>query len=104
MMHTVAAVQSWVFSAFLVAVFVFSLLALIDSLRYRNEVYAAAGKKSRTMWALITGGAALVSFMAMPPMRLMPMFLTIAALVAAAVYFVDVRKAVRSVDPRFRDR
>ncbi|GAA2011984.1 DUF2516 family protein [Brevibacterium samyangense] len=104
MMSTLASVQSLVLTVLMIAIFVFSVVAFIDSLRYSGEVYRAADKKSKGLWCGILGAAALVSFVGMPPMNAMPMFLSLLAVVAAAVYFVDVRKALRSVDPRYRNR
>ncbi|MYM19501.1 DUF2516 family protein [Brevibacterium sp. 5221] len=96
--------QSYLFIAITVGVFLLELVALIDALRYSGEAYRAAGKLTKGGWCGILGGAAVVGFLAMPPLSIMPMFVSILGFVAAAVYFLDVRKAVRSIDPKFRGR
>jgi ABC-type multidrug transport system permease subunit len=45
-----------------------------------------------------------VSFLGLPPLNAMPMFITILAFVATAVYWLDARPALRRVDPRRRGR
>lgn len=99
-----ANVQSFVWLALTVAAFALQLFAFIDSLRYSNEVYQAAGKQTKTFWVAILGVAALLGFIQLPPLGMRIMLLSLLGFVAAAVYLVDVRKALRSVDPRYRGR
>lgn len=101
-MQALGSLQSIIFLAVITAIFVFSLVALVSSLLYTDEMYRAADKRTKKFWTLLLGGAALVSFLGMPPLHAMPMFITILALVAAAVYWVDTRPALRRVDPRRR--
>lgn len=96
--------QSFIFLLLTVAAFVFQLFAFIDSLRYSQEVYDAAGKRSRVFWSAILGIAAALAFIALPPMHIRIPFVTLLGIVAAGVYFADVRKALRAVDPRYRGR
>lgn len=103
-MALIGSVQSLVFLVITVAVFVLEVVALLDSLRYSGEAYRAAGKLTKPAWCGILAAAAVIGFLAMPPMHFMPMFISILGFVAAAVYFLDVRRAVRSVDPKFRGR
>lgn len=103
-MAYLANAQTFVFFAITIAAFIFQLAALIDSLRYSGEVYRAADKRTKVFWTVLLGIAAAVGFLAMPPMSFMPMFISLLGFVAAAVYFVDVRKALRMVDPRYRNK
>lgn len=104
MMSMIGSVQFGIFTLLSIAAFVFELCAFVDSLRYSNEVYNAAGKQTRIFWVAILGVATLLSFIALPPMFIRVPFVTLLGVVAAGVYFADVRKALRAVDPRFRGR
>lgn len=82
-----------------VAAFGAEVYALVDALRYSNEAYYAAGKRNKAFWTAILGAAATVGFLGLPaplgrsatgPFGL----ISLAALVAAIVYIVDVRPAV----------
>ncbi|AYY14505.1 DUF2516 family protein [Actinobacteria bacterium YIM 96077] len=68
--------------------------ALIDALRVRAEAFPAAGKLTKPIWLTFLV-LALVTELAFFPMRVM--ILTIIGVVAAAVYLVDVRPAVRAM-------
>lgn len=103
-MQALGSIQNIIFLLIVVAIFAFTVVGLISSLLYSDEMYRAADKRTKKFWCLILGAAALVGFLAMPPLSAMPMFLTIIALIAVAVYWVDVRPALRSVDPRRRRR
>lgn len=87
-----------------ITAFVFEIAALIDSFLYRADAYKAAGKLTKPAWNAILGAAVLIQFLALPPLSISPIFLTILGFVATCVYFLDVRKAVRSVDPKYRNR
>lgn len=103
-MQALGSIQSIIFLVIVAAIFVFAVVGLISSLLYSNEMYRAADKRTKKFWSLIMAAAVVVGFLALPPMQAMPMFVTIIALIAAAVYWVDVRPALRSIDPRRRKR
>lgn len=103
-MSALASAQSIIFLVLTVSAFVVEIAAFVDSLRYRDEVYRAADKKSKTFWTVLLGIAAVVGFLAMPPLQAMPIFISLLGFVAAVVYFTDVRKGLRAVDPRYRGR
>ncbi len=103
-MQALGSIQSIIFLLIVVAVFAFAVVGLISSLLYSDEMYRAADKRTKRFWCLILAAAVLVGFLALPPLSAMPMFVTIIALIASAVYWVDVRPALRSVDPRRRRR
>ncbi|MBB3085035.1 DUF2516 family protein [Geodermatophilus sabuli] len=71
---------------------VLTAYALVDALIRPAAGYVAAGKLTKPAWAAITGLAVLVVFW-QGPMS----FLGLPAIIAAIVYLVDVRPAVRGL-------
>ena len=67
--------------------------AFVDALVRPAPGYVAAGKLTKPAWLGITGVAAAVIFLTKSPMGL----LGLPAVVAAIVYLVDVRPAVRGL-------
>lgn len=90
--------QAMIILAISVAALVAAIWALIDASRYPNPAYVNAGKKSKALWLVILGVAALIAFISLP----WPLgagggiigFLGIAAIIAVIYYFVDVRPKV----------
>ncbi len=70
------------------------IFAFADALRYRDEVYRAAGKRTKTFWLIVTGLGVAIGVATWP--SVLTIF-GIAAFVAAAVYLADVRPALRSI-------
>ncbi|HEY0400497.1 MAG: uncharacterized protein JWQ37_3334 [Blastococcus sp.] len=70
-----------------------TLWAFVDALVRPAAGFVAAGKLTKPGWAAITGLAALVIFWQQNPMT----FLGLPAVIAAIVYLVDVRPAVRGL-------
>jgi hypothetical protein len=66
--------------------------AFVDALIRPASGFVAAGKLTKPAWAAITGLAALIIFW-QGPMS----FLGLPAVIAAVVYLVDVRPAVRGL-------
>ncbi len=66
--------------------------ALVDALVRPAAAYVAAGKLTKPAWAAITALAVLVIFWQGPIS-----FLGLPAVIAAVVYLVDVRPAVRGL-------
>lgn len=77
-----------------VAMLVVVLFAFIDASTRPAPAYAVAGKWTKQGWLILLGVAALVTFLGGIG------FLGIAALIAAIVYLVDVRPAVREYSAR----
>ncbi|MGY1916238.1 DUF2516 family protein [Blastococcus sp. HT6-30] len=67
--------------------------AFVDALIRPASGYVAAGKLTKPGWAAITGLALLIIFWQKTPMSL----LGLPAVIAATVYLVDVRPAVRGL-------
>jgi hypothetical protein len=70
-----------------------TLWAFVDALVRPAAGFVAAGKLTKPGWAAITGLAALIIFWQQSPMT----FLGLPAVIAAIVYLVDVRPAVRGL-------
>ncbi len=69
------------------------VFALVDALRIRAEAFPAAGKLTKNIWLVILG-IALAANLAL--FNILSIF-GIAGVIAAAVYLLDVRPAVRQV-------
>lgn len=104
LVHTIAMAQSWLLLAFKIVVWVFQILAFVDASRYRADAYPAANKQPKRTWLLILGASAFLGFLSLPPLQAMPLFVLLIGVVVTVVYFSDVRKALRAVDPRFNQR
>jgi uncharacterized membrane protein len=70
------------------------LFAFIDALRHPEGAYVAASKRTRTFWLIVTGVALLLGVVTLFNVI---SIIGIVAFVAAAVYLVDVRPALRQV-------
>ncbi len=64
--------------------------ALIDAVRVPPQAFPSAGKLTKNIWLIILGVATAVIFV-LNPLNI----LGLAAVIAAAVYLVDVRPAVK---------
>lgn len=71
--------------------------ALTDAARQRADAFTAAGKLTKNKWLAILAVAAAFGFLSMPWMPVLQTlgFLSLAGAVAAVVYLVDVRPALR---------
>ena len=87
-----AGFDSLVFTALFYGVLALTAWAFVDSLVRPAGAFVAAGKLTKPGWAAITGIATAVVFF-FGPMS----FLGLPAIIAAAVYLVDVRPAVRGL-------
>lgn len=76
------------------------IFALVDALRTRSQAFPAAGKLTKNMWLLILGVALAVNLVILNVIHI----LGIAGVIAAAVYILDVRPAVRQVGGGGRGR
>ena len=88
--------QTVVFLVLYVAVFAACVVALIDAVRRPAAAFVAAGKRTRTFWLAVLGGATAVAFVAIPyPVGIGQLsFLALGSAVAAILYLTDVRPAV----------
>lgn len=90
--------QYYLFLLLYLGVFVTCVVALVDALRRPSAAFVSASKRTKGFWGGVLGVAVVVSFVAIPlPGNIGARlgFLALAAAVAAIVYLVDVRPAVR---------
>jgi hypothetical protein len=92
------AAQNLLLTLLSLAAFALEVFALVDAARHRPDAYTAAGKLTKNKWLLILGIAAALGFVFLFSSPLG--FLSIIAVVAAAVYMVDVRPALQRVTGR----
>ncbi|GAA4360810.1 DUF2516 family protein [Angustibacter luteus] len=95
--------QTIVFIALAMAALVVEVVALVDAARRRPDAFVAAGKMTKQRWLIILGVATALGFVSTPlppswqsilgPLQI----LSIVAFVAAAVYHVDVKPALKQV-------
>jgi hypothetical protein len=78
------------------ALLIFKLFVLVDAAIRPAPLYVAAGKQTKPFWLIILGLAALATLLSQGPVAFMG-FLNIAGLIAAIVYMVDVRPALRGL-------
>ena len=87
-----------------VGAFAIEVWALVDALRQPSAAFTAAGKLTKPVWLAIVGVAAALGFLALPIFGGGAIsslgFLSLIAVVAAAVYLTDVRPAVRQMRGR----
>jgi len=88
---------SLVVLALWVVAFGLSVFGLVDAGRRPAGAFVAAGKQTKQRWLIILGVATALSFVSMPLFGQFQTlgFLNLISVVAAAVYMVDVRPAVR---------
>lgn len=100
-MFGLTSAQSVVFLLLGVGAFVVQVVALVDCIRRRADAFVAAGKQTKKRWLIILGVATAIGFVSFNGLILSPVgFLNLIAFVAAAVYLVDVRPALRQVGGR----
>ncbi len=94
-------IQGFIVLVLSVLAFGMEVYALVDAARTRGDAFAAAGKLTKQKWVAILGVATALGFIVLPPpVGAGPSTLGlfgIAAVVAAGVYLVDVRPAVRQI-------
>lgn len=92
----IGAVQTLVYVAFYVVIFLLAVWALIDLLRRPAPAFVSAGKRTKKFWGILLGVATLLAFVALPyPIGYGYLsFLALGSAVAAVVYLVDVKPAV----------
>ena len=95
-MRDLFAFQSGLMLVASLAMFVVQAWAFIDAVSHRPEAYVAADKLTKPAWLIILGIALAAHMLIWSPMS----FLNLIGTVAAIVYVVDVRPALRSLSRR----
>jgi hypothetical protein len=93
---TVFALQSGFMMLVTIGLFVIQAWAFVDALTRRPEMFVAADKLTKPAWLLILGVALAAHPLIWSPVS----FLNLIGAVAAIVYVVDVRPALRSLTGR----
>jgi xanthine/uracil permease len=87
------ALPSLIMAALSLAMFGVQAFAFVDALTQRKDAYVAADKLTKPAWTLILGLGVLAHLLFWSPLSL----LNLVGIVAAIVYVVDVRPAIRSL-------
>ncbi len=95
-MYELFAFQNIVTLVATLVLFAIKAVAFVDSLTHRSEEFVAAGKLTKPAWSIILGVALAAHMLFWEPIGL----LSIIGTVAAIVYLVDVRPAIRSLTRR----
>ncbi len=95
-MLTLFTIQSGFMTLLTLALFVMQAWAFIDALTRRPEAYVAADKQTKPTWLIILGVALAAHILIWNPIS----FLNLIGTVAAIVYIVDARPALRAVSGR----
>jgi hypothetical protein len=99
-MFSVAGLQGLILLVMAVVVLGMQGYALVDAARQKPQVFVAAGKLTKQKWMIILGISLAFGLLGFPSSFLslgVLGILYLAAVVAAGVYLVDVRPALRSV-------
>ncbi|MEU9995682.1 DUF2516 family protein [Streptomyces sp. NPDC048370] len=75
---------------------VFAVVALLFAALAREDAYRAADKKTKKFWLIILGINLVLNLLVLN-MGLSMLFLQIAGVIAAIVFMVDVRPAIKQV-------
>ena len=94
----VITIQNLLLLALTLAALVTEVVALVDAVRTRPDAFTAAGKLTKNKWSVILGIAVVLGIISLP-VGVLGIF-GLVAVVAAAVYLVDVRPAVRQMRGR----
>lgn len=89
---------AWIDLILIVAMFLATAFAFIDSITHRPDAYVAGDKLTKNTWMIILGlaVAAQMLFWQYGPISLFHL----AGIIAALVYIVDVRPTLRSLTRR----
>jgi len=89
-------IQSSILLVATLVIFAFQAWAFVDAVSHRAEAFVAAEKMTKKAWLVILGLALAAHMLFWHPIS----FLNLIGTVAALVYLVDVRPAVRSYTRR----
>ena len=95
-MFTVFALQSGFMMLVTIGLFVIQAWAFVDAVSHRPEAFVAADKLTKPAWLIILGIALVAHMLIWSPVS----FLNLIGAVAAIVYIVDARPALRAVTGR----
>lgn len=95
----IAYIESGIFLILALVAFALEAWAFVDCLRRKPAAFEAMGKRTKTFWMALTGGATAIGLISVVGsggglFGTLGLF-GLAAVVAASVYLADVRPAVR---------
>ncbi len=90
---SIFALPSLILMTLSLVMFVLQGFAFIDAATHRPDAYAAADKLSKNAWMIILGLGVVAHMLFWDPISLF----NLAGIVAAIVYLVDVRPAIKSL-------
>lgn len=92
-MNLIGTAQGTIALVLSLAIFAMQVFAFADAVRHKPESYVAAGKRTKTIWLAITGGAMLLGFLTLGnPLNLIALI----GVIGAGIYLADVRPALKS--------
>lgn len=94
-------IQSWVSFALLAVTVIVEALAFAHCVTRRSDVFPVVGRLTKGTWVLITLGSLIFTLLTFATFlyggSLITSLIAIVAIVAALVYLLDVRPAIREV-------
>ncbi|ROR72487.1 DUF2516 family protein [Bogoriella caseilytica] len=93
----IGGLQTLIFLVLALALFGVEVWALVDAARRPASAFVTAGKRTKTFWLILTGVAAVIGFLTLPPpvgVAQIGGFFMFIAVVPAGIYLADVRPAV----------
>ena len=93
---SIFALPSMIMAVVSLAMFVAQAFAFVDAISHRADAYVAADKLTKNAWLIILGLAVAAHMLIWSPLSLF----NLVGIVAALVYIVDVRPALRSLTSR----
>jgi hypothetical protein len=90
---SIFALPSLIMTAVSLAMFVAQGFAFVDAVSQRPDAYVAADKMTKKAWLIILGLGVAAHMLFWSPLSI----LNLVGIVAALVYIVDVRPAIRSL-------
>jgi Protein of unknown function (DUF2516) len=90
---SIFALPSMIMSLISLGMFLAQAFALVDAVTHRPDAYVAADKLTKPAWMIILGLALVAHLLIWAPLSIF----NLAGIVAAIVYLVDVRPALRAL-------
>lgn len=93
---SIFALPSLIMAVVSLGIFAAQAFAFVDAVTHRPDAYVAADKMTKQAWMIILGVALAAHMLIWSPLH----FFNLIGVVAALVYLVDVRPALRSLTRR----
>jgi hypothetical protein len=93
---TIFDIEGWTTLIVVFVLLAVKIFAFVNCLLFPADAYEAAGKMSKTAWAIILGLGVVISVLAVG----LPFLISLAFTIAALVYLADVRPALAGLHRR----